>query len=220
MATIGLKVKLEDTALGPVMILLRKTPGVIGWEIEMDSLAPPAPKLPGHKKMRDVALDQFGLGEPLTIDQMAAVLGNKSRAHGALNHLSKFGLVRSVAPRGTWMLTAKGRHALGLPSQKLLPSPAKKAAKAKPAKAVKAKAKTNGHAAPVGRGRGKPGETAGVLRSILTKHGALTRRAIGDKMVEAGLAKTVLSGAMDRARKSKMIRQRDDQLYELVPSEA
>lgn len=195
MAHITLKVKLEDTALGPVMIQLRRTPGVVGWEIELDNMPPPAPpRVPG-KTVPSLALELFVAGEPVTLDQIARhVGGHRNRAHGATNALQKQKLIHATKPRGTWELTAKGRAMLGQ-APKLLPPPAK--------------AKLNGHAKP-SRGNG-----AGALVEML-KTQPLRPIDIKAKLSGYGVSPKGLSGLMFRAKRDGMIAKNADGTYRLT----
>jgi hypothetical protein len=220
MATLPIHLEVEDVAVGPVLIALRKMPGIIKLHLDLLGDAPSAshrePKnergsaKAGANAERIVALLMQNNGGPLKIGEIMRALGStKSSAYTAMYTLKKKKVVQSPHA-GEYELTDKAKREL-LPDHapKLLTGP--KTNGAKPAKTKAAKL----HKGP--GGRPSPGSGWKMLRAALDG-GALKRAELITKLAESGMSEKSVSGIMARADRDKLIKNAGEiGVWELTP---
>jgi hypothetical protein len=94
MPTLPILIEVEAEAVGPMLIMLKRTAGVVKFHVVLDDeekgpLLPPGNR---HTGSKDAVLRLFAErgGGPLSIgDVVKAIGGSRSRAHGALHYLKK-----------------------------------------------------------------------------------------------------------------------------------
>jgi hypothetical protein len=211
MATLPIHLEVEDVAFGPVLIALRKMPGIIKIRLDDDDPKPgrqsgrepraggqigAQPAKHGANAERVVALLMQNNGGPLKIGEIMRGIGStKSSAYTAMYKLKKNKVVQSPNA-GQYELTDKVKREL-LPDQapKLLTAP--KSNGAKPAKIAKTE---SGRA-----GRAPPGTGQKLLLHALAG-GALKRETLVKHLGESGMSEKSVTGIMGRARDAKLIR--------------
>jgi predicted transcriptional regulator len=212
MATLPIYLDVEDVAFGPVLIALRKMPGIIRIRLDDDDPKPgrqsgrepraggqisAQPAQRGANAEQIVALLMQNNGGPLQITEIMRAIGStKSSAYTAMYTLKKKHVVQTPQP-GQYELTDKAKREL-LPNReaiKLLPKPREAA-----------KAKTNGHKIDTARaGRAAPGTGQKLLLQALSG-GALKREALIKQLGESGMSEKSVTGVMTRARSAKLIK--------------
>lgn len=198
MATIPIIIEVEDVAAGPVAILLRKTPGVIKFHMDLDAFAPnrQAQRVPGGPSIQEAVIAALVKrhGGPLFLREIAAETGvSKQPLHGALNSLGKKQVVKTGKERGQWMLTDKARRDLIGNTVKLLPKPQAHAAK-----------KNGGD----GRGRTPPGSMTKALLSALSA-GPVTRTDLRNQLKDSFASIKAVDAAIWRNRRDGMLKEKD-----------
>jgi hypothetical protein len=209
MATLPIHLEVEDVAVGPVLIALRKMPGIIKLHLDLLGDAATAshrePKSERPAKSgaanaeRIVALLMQNNGGPLKVGEIMRAIGcTKSSAYTAMYTLKKKKVVQSPHA-GEYELTDKAKREL-LPDQapKLLTAP--KSNGAKPAKVAKT-AKT----AKTESGRAAPGTGQKLLLQALAG-GALKRDTLIKQLGENGMSEKSVTGVMARAKDAKLIK--------------
>lgn len=201
MATLPIYLEVEDVAVGPVLIVLRRMPGIIKMNLDLEKGAPTAPALPRGTKASNeqhaIAFLMKHNGGPLHVRAFMQELGGtKSRAYGALHQLKKKGVVKSLGA-GNWELTEKAKRQLinGDASPKLLPAPAN-------GKSHKA------------AGRTRRGNARDIMLRTLA---AEPKRPfeIAEQLDAGGASAKAISGVLDRARRDKLVKKVGDN-YELT----
>ncbi|MCK1670371.1 hypothetical protein [Bradyrhizobium sp. 150] len=225
MATLPIYLDVEDVAFGPVLIALRKMPGIIRIRLDDDDPKPgrqsgresraggqiaAQPAKAGANAERIVALLMQNNGGPLNIGEIMRAIGTtKSSAYTAMYTLKKKHVVQTSQP-GQYELTDKAKREL-LPNRensanssaiKLLPKPREAA-----------KAKANGHkvdaaaaaAATARAGRAAPGTGQKLLLQALSG-GALKREVLIKQLGESGMSEKSVTGVMARAQDAKLIK--------------
>ncbi len=208
MATLPIYLEVEDVAVGPVLIALRKMPGIIKMNLDIATGAPTpsAPRQPGGPNNQELIVAALlkHNGGPLHIKDFTQQAGlTKSAIYGALNNLKNRGVVESADKKAEWRMTAKAlREIGGEEAVKLLPP-----------------SKSNGHAQveKVGKsGRAAQGAGQAALISILD-NGALSSSGLRQQLTERGLSEKSASGIIERGRASGIIRKsKTTGLYELT----
>jgi hypothetical protein len=207
MATLPIMIEVEVEAVGPMLILLKRTPGVIKFHVMLDDEKPALPRGGhGNGNIKEAAIKLFAAhgGGPLDTSAVARELGGaRPRAHGVLHNLKKEGVLRQVG-KGTYQFTA---HAMKAFAPTLaLPAPSKTM-----------HAKTNGQMK-VKRGpsgmRASPGGGPRVLRELLTL-GGMTPGELRAGLAEHGISINSASGVLDRGKRDGLVKKVGDK-YELT----
>jgi hypothetical protein len=202
MATLPIHLEVEAEAVGPVMIALRKMPGVIKMHLDLGEgpgsiAAPRGARTNPRAGILQLLTDRKG--GPLSLQEILTETGlAKKQAYGTLHHLKKQGVLRSVEP-GVYQFTDKAMAAAGLTLA--LPKPAKSHNKSHK------KAKGNGHAAPIERA--SPGATTAALKAILAD-GPMRPREIASALAAHGISPRGASGVLHRGRLSGLIKKTGD----------
>ena len=200
MPTLPIHLEVEAEAVGPVLIALRKMPGIIKLHLDLGEGAAALPKPNGGMSIAEATMAFMvkHKGGPVHIQQIQHEIGgNKTRAYGVLHTLKKAGAVTG-AGKGQWQLSPKAMAAAGL--RLALPKP--KAAKK--AKVVK-----------TATGRAAQGSGPATLIELLTKE-AMTGGAIRVALQAKGLSAKSTSGILTRTRRDGLVKRRADGLYELT----
>lgn len=200
MATLPIYLEVEDVAVGPVLIVLRRMPGIIKMNLDLEKGAPTAPAMPRSGKINNEQLTiavMMKSGGPIHVQTLMRELGGtKSRAYSALHQLKKKGVVKSLGA-GNWELTEKAKRQLinGDASPKLLPAPAN-------GKSHKA------------AGRARRGNARDIMLRTLA---AEPKRPfeIAEQLDAGGASAKAISGVLDRARRDKLVKKVGDN-YELT----
>lgn len=211
MATLPIHLEVEDIAVGPVLIALRKMPGIIKLHLalldepkpgrqdrEPGGRASSRPAKAGENAERIVAYLMKHGGGPLGIKDIIQMLGSsKASAYTAMYALKKKKVVQSPSA-GQYELTDKAKREL-LPARetmKLLP---------KPHAAARAKAS----------GRASPGAGPRLLLQALSG-GALKREVLIKQLGESGMSEKSVTGIMARAKDAKLIKSVGNGAWELT----
>jgi hypothetical protein len=230
MATLPIYLDVEDVAFGPVLIALRKMPGIIKIRLDDDDPKPgrqsgrqsgaggqigAQPAKAGANAERIVALLMQNNGGPLKINEIMHAIGStKSSAYTAMYTLKKKHVVQTPHV-GQYELTDKAKREL-LPNSansanssaiKLLP---------KPREVAKAKTdghKTNGHKA--NGHRAAPGTGQKLLLHALST-GPLKRETLIKHLGESGMSEKSVTGVMARAQDAKLIKSLGGGSWELT----
>jgi len=205
--TFPIRLEVEEIALGPVLRKLNEMPGIVKLDLDLGQGGQGA----GRKQLekhaaetlkngsREPAVLKLLMSGPKHIRDISALLGGKkTRAYGLMNQLQKKHLTKSIG-KGMHELTAKALAQLGLTAQDV-----PQQAIALPAPALK-----HGPG-----GRASPGSGNVVLKSILSD-GPKTPADVRAKAAEKGISPKSISGVLDRARKSGLIK-KNGQGYELT----
>jgi hypothetical protein len=208
MATVPILVEVEDIAVGPVMIALRKMQGVISFHVDLDKFAPSAPsiaRVPGANIQETVtAVLLKSYPAPIGATEVSNQTGlSKTPVYGALNALKGKGLCVPTEDR-KWVLTEKA--ALDMGALKLLPNHSKPD-KAAMEKLPKMRAD---------KGRAKPGETWAALHATL-KEGGRQRSEVISTLASFGVKENSASGILERAQRDKLAKTNGTGLWELTP---
>jgi hypothetical protein len=203
MATLPIHLEVEDVAVGPVLIALRRMPGIIKLHLDLDKTAPAAttPRLSGGPSIQESVLAHLMKhdGKTSGAAEIASAAGlHKTSVYGALNQLKEKGMVRRTADKA-WELTAKARREL-MPdgAVKLLPKP----------RAHHASAHANGHStAPTiehgPKGRATPGSGWKLLRHALDA-GPLKREDLIKQITASGISEKSITGVLERSKRDKL----------------
>jgi hypothetical protein len=116
MPTIPILVDVEDTALGPVMIALKRTPGVIGFRVNLDAFTPSAARLPAGVSVQDTVLACIAARHPeaMRSREIAAATGlTKQNVASALNSLKGKKAILRAGDRLLWQLSPKAATEMG-----------------------------------------------------------------------------------------------------------
>jgi DNA-binding PadR family transcriptional regulator len=217
LATLPIYLEVEDVAVGPVLIALRKMPGIIKLNLDLMSGAPATPPVrrePGapSNSERIVAALVQRQGEPLSIKEAIEIVGgSKGTAYTAMYQLKKQGVVKG-AGGGSYELTDKAkRELIPVDAVKLLPKP----------RDAKASKTVNGHAkkdkiARGPKGRASPGQGRKLLLDALAGDG-VTRADLRHVLGAQGISEKSFSGVLDRAKRDELI-QKVGNVYELTAS--
>jgi len=214
MATLPIYLEVEDVAVGPVLIALRRMPGIIKMNLDISAGAPaPAPVARNGNGPKTneiiIAMMMKANGEPVHVSDMARqVGGHKSRASVVLNALKKKGIVKA-AGKGNWVLTPKAMRDLAKHAEpQLLPAP-------KPAAKPIGKAKSNGHKVIEHNERAERGTGPAALCETL-RDGPLSVTDIRTNLEAKGVSGKSLSGFLDRGKRDGIIKKNASGLYELT----
>jgi DNA-binding PadR family transcriptional regulator len=222
MATLPIHLEVEDVAVGPVMLLLKRTPGIIKMMLDLGDDKPPQKSArTGGKTTEQIIIEMFvnANGGPLSLADVQAVVGGaKSRSYGALHALKKKGVIQGNGAKGHYQMTAKAMRMMEKNSPLALPAPAhtKKnklngaahsAGHGGAGKTINATAKTKSGRAPQGSG-------PAALRELLTTS-PMTPTEIRTALGEKGVSVKSTSGIIDRAKRDKLIKKVGDK-YELT----
>ena len=201
--TFPIMIEVEEIALGPVLRKLNEMPGIAKLHLDLGRGGEGAGRKP-LEQHAEARAQSSGGREPIVIKLLmqgpkhvseisAAIGGNKTRAYGITNSMSKKGIVERAEGGGMWKLTKKAMSQLG----KAMPvaTPVAAEVPALPAPAVK-----HGPS-----GRASPGSGPIVLRVALDG-GPLTPQALRAKLTEGGMSGKGVSGVLDRARKNGLIK--------------
>lgn len=214
MATLPIHLEVEDVAVGPILIALRKMPGIIKMNLDIGIGAPPvsreaAPR--GNNAERIIALLMQSDGGPIAIKEVMQTLGvSKGSVYSAVYALKKKNVVESPVA-GQYQLTVKAKRELMKHEPKLLNAPSAK----------EVKAKTNGHAIHHGdiergpSGRASQGSGRKLLLDALAA-GPITRLNLGKHLASSGMSAKSMSGVMDRAKRDELIKKHSDNNYHLT----
>lgn len=234
MATLPIHLEVEDVAVGPVLIALRKMPGII--RIDLKLLDEPSkhrseressghsgsqPAKHGENAERIVAHLMKNNGGPCGIKEIIRVLGtSKGSAYTAMYTLKKRNVVKSPAA-GLYELTDKAkRELLQVSAETETVKLSSEAIKLLPKPRAAAKAKANGHATKTQvvkteSGRAPPGTGQKLLLQALTG-GAMKRDALIKQLGEAGMSEKSVTGVMARAQDAKLIKSLGGGQWELT----
>jgi DNA-binding transcriptional ArsR family regulator len=195
MATLSIHVEVEDVAVGPVLILLRKTRGVIKFHVDLEAFAPPqqsaARPLGVNNQEIVVALLAKHHGGPVSLKEMSEATGiKKTSLHSALNQLRQKNMVTSKE-RGIWKFTERARrelldgepHVAAKPVVHALPAPT-------PVPHTKS-------------GRAARGHGWKVLHGVLTE-GPRKREELTKLLEAQGVSGNSITGILERARRDKL----------------
>lgn len=125
MPTMSIKVEVQAEAVGPVMILLRKARGVVGFHVDLDAFAPSAAlsRPAGSPMIKDVVLAFLAKKHPEAVKAGAIASEtqkHKPSVHAALNSLKSVGQAEQTIDK-TWRLTETAAVEMGV--TKLLAAP-------------------------------------------------------------------------------------------------
>jgi hypothetical protein len=220
MATLPIHLEVEDVAVGPVMLLLKRTPGIIKMMLDLGDDKPPQSSRIGGKTTEQVVIEMFvkANGGPLSLaDVQAQVGGAKSRSYGTLHALKKKGVVQGNGAKGHYQLTAKAMRMMVNNAPLALPAPAytkkKKLNGARSAHGTGGAGKTI-NATPTKDGRAKQGAGPAALRELLAAS-PMTTGEIKAALDAKGVSSKSTSGIIDRAKRDKIIKKVGDK-YELT----
>jgi hypothetical protein len=215
MATLPIHLEVEDVAVGPVLIALRKMPGIIKMNLDLLTGAPATPSLPKPKGGKIYELVMAVLiranGHAVHLDDIAREAGvEKNKVHGALNALGKRHIAQPAkdAPRGNWTLTEKAKRGM-INDVKLLPAPHKAAPHTPHAKHHAAKLKKGP------KGRAVRGQAWLALRSALDA-GPVKRFDLVPRLATMGVKANSVSGMLERGQRDKLIKSDGAGLWELT----
>jgi Mn-dependent DtxR family transcriptional regulator len=208
MPTLPILIEVEAEAVGPMLILLKRTAGVVKFHVVLDDeekapLLPPGGRHTGSKEATLALFVERG-GGPLRISDVSrAIGGSRSRAHGALHYLKRDGTVRRI---GNGLYQFSPRAMKMLVPVLALPAPSKTM-----------HARTNGQMK-VKRGpsgmRASPGGGPRILRELLT-HGGMSPGEIKAGLAEHGISINSASGVLDRGKRDGLVKKVGDK-YELT----
>ncbi|MGY3278075.1 hypothetical protein [Bradyrhizobium sp. S3.7.6] len=199
MATLPIHLEVEDVAVGPVLIALRKMPGIIKIDLKLPDYAPIPARQPGEQKVnaheRIMAMFMQRNGSPISAQDVVTELGlTKASAYSTLYKLNNSGMVKRVGT-GIYELTERVKKQLMPDAVKLLPKPRAEVA----AKNGHAKKKSgNGDAKRQPRGYSQT-----LLLSMLTD-GPMKRSDVVAKLVSEGVSDNSVSGTLERAQRDKL----------------
>jgi Mn-dependent DtxR family transcriptional regulator len=183
MATLPIHLEVEAESVGPVLIALRKMPGIIKMHLDVMAGTPaPEPREKGRNKTEEVlALMVKHKGGIRMADLMKIIGGPKTSLYTAVATLKKQHVVTSHS-QGEYVLTAKAkRELLGEVSDKVR--------------------KSNGRA-PQGAGRQQ------LLQALTTSPGP--RGTVTKVLVANGVSEKTVSGLFDRAKRDNLIKKVGD----------
>jgi Mn-dependent DtxR family transcriptional regulator len=203
MATLPIYLEVEDVAVGPVLIALKKMPGIIKMNLDLGE----GPKLPSSSaytkgaNYEQMALQLFARhnGGPLSLQQLQSELGGaKPRTYGVLHALKKKGVVQQV-DKGQYQVNPKAiEHQ---PAPRALPKPTK----------------NNGHdISKTPTGRAKPGAGWQAISSLLTERGAMKAIDLRTALEPVGVSPKSLSGILDRSKRDGLLKKTSSGAYELT----
>ncbi|MBO4221931.1 hypothetical protein [Bradyrhizobium neotropicale] len=196
MATLPIYLEVEDVAVGPVLIALRKMPGIIKMNLDLGE----GPKLPTSSQYsskgnnyEQMALELFSRhnGGPLSADQVQSHLGGaKPRTYGVLHGLKKKGVL-VTAGKGLYQVSSK---AIEHQPQRALPKPA---------------------IAKTPTGRASPGEGWKAVSALLQR-GAMKVIELKTALAPSGVSPKSLSGILDRSKRAGLIKKTAGGAYQLT----
>lgn len=225
MATLPINLEVEGAAVGPLLILLRKTPGIVKMTIpdllSSDATSAPQPSRQPRGGKSTAAQAVIALlirknGEPISITEINQLVGgSKSYGYGVVHQLAKNGAVKSVG-RGVYALTdnaarelLNGAGTAGADAQevRMLPGPKgkTKVAKKKLAKAANGKGKKAPRGAPML-----------AIRNAIITHGPLRPIEFTQHLDGSGISVKGMSGMLFRAKRDGIIKRNKDGQYELT----
>jgi DNA-binding PadR family transcriptional regulator len=222
MATLPIHLEVEDVAVGPVMLLLKRTPGIIKMMLDLGDDKPPQSARIGGKSTEQVIIELFmrANGGPLSLNDVQAVVGGaRSRSYGALHALKKKGIVQGNGAKGHYQMTAKAMRMMEKTSPLALPAPAhtkkKKLNGTAHGAATGGAGKTiNAAAAKTKIKRAPQGSGPAALRELLSVN-PMTTSEIKEALDAKGVSSKSTSGIIDRAKRDKLIKKIGDK-YELT----
>lgn len=219
MPIVSIKVDVQAEAVGPVMIALRRMPGVMNFHVDLDAFAPSAAALraPGSPSIKDtvIAILLKSYPQPLKAAQIADQGGlQKTSVHSTLHgKLKEHGVVELSIGR-TWRLSDKAAVEMG--ARKLLSAPEAKAkAKANGKTNGKANGKTNG--ADHGERTRQSGAVLWAHLHQFLKDGAKRRAEIIGAMAALGMKEKGVSSLLSRNQRSKLVKSDGGGTWELTP---
>jgi len=218
MAVVPIHVEVEDIAVGPVLIALRKMQGVIKFHVDLDGFGPSSstPRLPGGPSVQETIIAiLLQHGEPITAAGIAEKTGLvKTSVYSGLNSLKTKGIVKLGADKA-WQLTEKAARDMG--AVKLLPKPRTDAAAANGV--VRSHHGTNGTNGMNGKKpkiiRAKQGAAWSALHSGLV-NGPLKRENLITHMTQNGVKAKSASGILERAQRDKLAKTNGGGIWELT----
>jgi DNA-binding PadR family transcriptional regulator len=208
MATLPLHLEIEDIAYGPVLVLLKKTPGIIKLYMPFLDEKPTPAARPNVMNIEQTVVALFARhhGGPLQMEIIQEeVGGGKSRAYGALHNLKKKGILVLLG-KGEYEFSAKAKAMMqrgatpGGSSTAPLALPKPKSHHAN----EKAHSKTKLAKTPSGRAKQGTGPMA--VRQLLTEKSPMTATDIRLALDAKGLSPKSVSGIIDRGRRDGLIR--------------
>lgn len=200
MPTLPINLEVEAEAVGPVMIALRKMPGIIKMHLDLGEGPAPAAK-PGNGNLKQTVLALFARlkGGPVHVDAIRQEIGgDKNRVYGVMSALKKEGVVQ-LAGKRTYQFTAKAMRSLHVEAEPLaLPKPP---------------AKGNGHAKPKAKSsptkRAPQGAGPLALRQLLAERGPMTPKDVREALGEKGVGAKSMSGILDRSKRDGLIKKNE-----------
>jgi len=207
MATLSLHLEIEDIAYGPVLVLLKRTPGVISMRLPFLEAKPTPATRPNGMNIEQTVIAVFAKhrGGPLSLDVIETEVGSKARAYGALHNLKKKGLLVSHR-KGQYELSAKAQMMM---RRGTTPGETRAAPLALP-KPHHNKANGQTHSktkiTKSSSGRAKQGEGPMAVRQLLTEKSPMTANDIRLALDAKGLSPKSLSGILDRGRRDGLIK--------------
>jgi hypothetical protein len=201
-------------AVGPVLVLLRRTPGVISIRLPFLEHKPtPAPRTNGlNIEQTVVQLFAKHHGGPLVIDAIKEEIGgSKTRAYGAIHNLKKKGILVLIG-KGEYKFSAKAMHMM----QKGASPEATAAPLALPKPHSHAKGNGKTKIVKTASGRAKQGAGPAALRELLSEKGSMKPIDIKQALDSKGVSSKSVSGILDRGRRDGMIKKLASGEYELT----
>jgi hypothetical protein len=215
MATLPINLEIEDVAVGPVLVLLKRTPGVISIRLPFleHKPTPAAPRTNGlNIEQTVVQLFAKHHGGPLLVDAITAEIGGgRTRAYGAVHNLKKKGILELVG-KGEYKFSAKAMHMM----QKGASSEATTAPLALPKPKHHAKGNGKTKIVKTASGRAKQGAGPAALRELLSEKGPMKHVDIKQTLDSKGVSAKSISGIIERGRRDGIIRKLPSGEYELT----
>lgn len=204
MATLPINLEVEDVAVGPVLIALRKMPGIIKMNLDLGDgprIEPKGPRVPITERI--IAMLVEANGTAVTIGDILQATGAlKTSLGGPLGKMRTEGIIKKVG-RGTYILSPKAAKDLIPSAMKMLPKPRSEAAAAK--KPIKQVA--------------TPGRTAaGTSRELIMKRlikGPMSASDLRAQLESEGMTAKSVGNALYKGKAEKVFALKD-KLYSLT----
>lgn len=201
MATLPIHLEVEDIAVGPVLIALRRMPGVIKFHVDLGegpqqpARQPGSPK--GSTRERIIAMFMKHHGGPLQLNDIIRDLGiPKGSGASTMYKMQSDKIVKRVAI-GSYVLSEQAKAHLMPNAPRMLPAPAKAA-----------NGKSKGKRAARGEGQ------AHLL--ALLKQGPRQREELIKALSGSGVKSNSVGGTLARAERDKLAKSNGKGLWELT----
>ncbi|MCA1452103.1 hypothetical protein I6F35_02600 [Bradyrhizobium sp. BRP22] len=217
MATLPIYLEVEDVAVGPVLIALKKMPGIIKLHLALLDEKPVPAARPGGMNTEQTVVAMFANrnGGPMTVDEVQAELGGtRTRSYSAIGGLKKKGVLQQIG-KSTYKFSAK---AMQMMSNNAPANPT--AAPALPKPQSHPPAKKNGHVVAKAKakkgGRAERGAGLTALRELLSQNGAMKFTDIRTELSQRGVKEKSTRGIVDRARRDGLLKKTSNGDFELT----